>query len=315
MRILVNAELNREYLGKIEAGFPAVEVVQTVDRSQAKELVQQAEVLVIWQHFLQPELLDSPTLRWVHVLSAGVEELLLPPIKQGRMLLSNSRGIHGIPISEHVFGLMLSFSRQLHKYGKNQTAGKWQREPTTELRAKTLGVVGLGSIGREIARLGAAFGMRVLAVRRGPGGPQPEHVDRVLSMEGLDMVLRESDYLVLSVPLTPETKGLIGAKQLELMKPTAVLINIARGDIVDETALTAALESGVIAGAGLDVFQTEPLPPGSPLWRLANCIITPHSAALSPQYLARATDLFCRNLEAYLKGQPLPTLVDPTRGY
>jgi len=185
---------------------------------------------------------------------------------------------------------------------------------TTELRGKTLGVVGLGKIGQEIARLGNAFGMRVLAVKRNPGQP-PEGVNRVVSMEGMELVLKESDYLVLTVPLTPETDRLIGAKQLETMKSSAILINMARGEVVDEEALAVALKNGVIAGAGLDVFETEPLRSDSPLWQLDNCIITPHCAAMSPQYMTRATDLFCRNLDAYLKGETLPTQVDPQRGY
>ena len=128
-------------------------------------------------------------------------------------------------------------------------------------------------------------------------------------------MLKESDFLVLTVPLTPETRGLIGAKELALMKPTAILVNVARGETVDEAALAEALKNGVIAGAGLDVFATEPLPADSPLWQLDNCIITPHCAAQSPQYMSRATDLFCRNLDAYIKGEALPTLVNPQRGY
>ncbi|MGI6366557.1 MAG: D-2-hydroxyacid dehydrogenase [Bacillota bacterium] len=315
MRILVNAKVDRKHLDKIQAGFPKVEVLQTADSQEALALVQEAEVLLTWWSNFDEKFLESPSLRWVHALSAGVDGFLLSPIVEGKIILSNSSGIHGIPISEHVFAMMLSFSRGLHRFGKYQAQNLWRRDlHLTELRGKTLGIVGLGQIGQEIARLGNAFGMRVLAVKRNPGQPL-EGVNRVVSMEGLEMVLKESDYLVLTVPLTPETKGFIGARQLELMKPSAILINVARGEVVDQDDLIAALQQGVIAGAGLDVFETEPLDSESPLWQLENCIITPHCAALSPQYMTRATDLFCRNLDAYLRGEPLPTQVDPKRGY
>lgn len=314
MKILINSKIGQEHVVKIQSGFPAVEVINTENPQEAEKIVGDAEVLVSWWSNFQPAFLDSPRLRWVHALSAGIDGFLLPQILEGKVLLTNSRGIHGIPISEHVFALMLSFSRGLIHFARNQVQGKWQRVQLTELRGKTLGIVGMGSIGSEIARLGTAFGMRVVAVKRTPG-PAPEGVNRVVGMEGLEMVLKESDYLVLAVPLTPETEGLIGAPQLEQMKPTAILINIARGEVLQEEQLAAALQQGVIAGAGLDVFETEPLPADSPLWQLENCIITPHCAALSPQYMTRAIDLFCRNLDAFLQGEPMPTLVDPSRGY
>lgn len=314
MKILINARMDQEHVVKIQSGFPAAEVAQAENPQEAGELAKEAEIIITWWSNFQPVFLDSPKLRWVHTLSAGIDGFLLPPVIEGRVLLTNSRGIHGIPISEHVFAMMLAFSRGLNQYGRQQAQSKWQRVKLTELRAKTLGIVGLGSIGREIACLGTAFGMRVLAVKRNPG-PPPEGVNRVVGLEGLEMVLRESDYLVLALPLTAETRGLIGARQLELMKTTAILINIARGEVVHQGELAAALKQGLIAGAGLDVFETEPLPSDSPLWQLDNCIITPHCAAHSPQYMTRATDLFCRNLDAFLQGEPMPTLVDPKRGY
>lgn len=314
MKVLINARLNREHVAKIQGGFPSVIVEQTIDPQRAKELALESEVIITWGSSFQPGFLESAKLRWLHALSAGVDGFLLPPILEGKVLLTNSRGIHGIPISEHVFALMLAFSRGLNQFCRNQAINRWQPISVTELRGKTLGVIGLGSIGQEIARLGAAFGMRVLAVKRNPTAP-PEDVKRVVGIEGLDMVVRESDYLVLAVPLTPDTRNLICIKQFEEMKPSAVIINIARGEVICQADLIKALEEGLIAGAGLDVFETEPLPPDSPLWQLENCIITPHCAALSPQYMTRATDLFCRNLDAFIRGEPMPTLVDPKRGY
>ncbi len=314
MKILINSKMSQEYVAKIQSGFPSIEVLQTENPQEVEKMVQDAEILISWWSNFQPAFLDSPKLRWVHALSAGIDGFLLPQILEGKVLLTNSRGIHGIPISEHVFAIMLAFSRGLNQFGRNQTQNKWQRTHLTELRGKTLGIVGMGSIGSEIARLGTAFGMRVMGVKRTPISA-PEGVNRVVGMEGLEMVLKESDYLVIAVPLTPETFGLIGSVQLEQMKPTAVLINIARGEVIQEEQLAEALRQGVIAGAGLDVFNTEPLPQDSLLWEMENCIITPHCAALSPQYMTRATDLFCRNLDAFLQGEPMPTLVDPGRGY
>ena len=315
MKILINAKLAPDHIAKIQTGFPDAQILQTQGEPQkAAALINEAEVLISWWSNFRPEFLNSPSLRWIHALSAGVDGFLHPPVLEGKVLLTNSSGIHGFPMAEHTFAMMLSFSRGLYMFRGYQQDNRWQRDvPLSELRGKTLGVVGLGSIGKEIARLGTAFGMRVLGVKRNPGSA-PDGV-RVVSLEGMEMVLKESDYLVLTVPLTPETHGLIGAKQLETMKSSAVIINMARGEILDESALVAALRDGKIAGAGLDVFIEEPLPQESPLWQLENCIITPHCAALSPQYMARATDLFCRNLDAYLKGEELPTQVDPKRGY
>lgn len=315
MKILVNSEISQEHLDKIKTGFPNVELLHASDSQHALALAGDAEVIITWWSNFNKEFMNSQSLHWIHALSAGVDGFLLPPIVEGKILLSNSSGIHGIPISEHVFAMMLAFSRGLYRFGKHQAQNLWQRGvPLTELRGKTLGIVGLGNIGLEIARLGNALGMRVIAVKRSPGQP-PVNVNRVVGMEGMEMVLKESDYLVLTVPLTPETNRLIGREQLEIMKPTSILINVARGEVVDEIALAEALHKGTIAGAGLDVFTIEPLASESPFWQLENCIITPHCAALSPQYMARATDLFCRNLDAYMRGEILPSQVDPGRGY
>lgn len=314
MKILLNAKIGERYLEKIRTGFSNVELIPAQDIDNGA-LPGDVEVLVTWWSNFAPHWLDAPGLKWVHALSAGVDGFLLPPITQGRVLLSNSSGIHGIPMAEHTFAMLLSFSRGIIHFVRQQQQRQWSPDVRlSELHGKTLGIIGLGSIGREIARLGAAFGMRVLGVRRTPGQPV-EGVHRVVSFEGIDMVLKESDYVVLTVPLTEETRGMIGARELALMNKHAVLINVARGEVVDEPALVRALEQKQIAGAGLDVFSQEPLPADSPLYELDNCLISPHRAAISPQYMDRAIDLFCRNLEAYIKGDPLPNRVDPAKGY
>lgn len=314
MEVLFNTKISDEHLERVRAGFPDLTVHRAESIDEAEALIANCEVLVTWWSNFVPDLLQAPKLKWVHSLAAGVDGFFLPPIKSGEVLLTNSSGIHGLPMAEHVMAIMLAFSRGIFRYARQQKERRWERLRLSELNGKTLGVIGMGSIGQEIAQHGAAFGMRVLGVKRNPGQQYPG-VDRMVSMEGLDMVLKESDYVVLSVPLTPETDKMIGRRELELMKPDSILINVARGEVIDEAALIEALRENIIGGAGLDVFETEPLPESSPLWELENCLITPHCAALSPQYMARAVDLFCRNLEAYRNGQPMPNLVDPVRGY
>jgi len=315
MKILINAKLQPEQRQKIQAGFPGAQLVMAAAPTEAEAQLDGAEVLVSWWSNFNPTLASHPDLRWIHTLTAGIDGFLLPRVLEGEVLLSNSRGIHGIPMAEHVFAMMLSFSRRIKAYSLQQEQAVWERGPSPgELYGKTMGIVGLGSIGSELARRASVFGMRVVAVKRNPGHPS-EGVTRVMGLAGLDMLLKESDFVVLMVPLTSETQGLIGQRELALMKPDAVLINVARGEVVDERALEQALTQRIIAGAALDVFEQEPLNQNSPLWGLPNCLITPHVAAMSPMYLDRALDLFCRNLEAYGQGKPLPTQVDPGRGY
>ncbi len=310
-KIFINAEISERHIEKIRSGFAGVEVVP----GPGKDLPEGTEIVISWGDNFSDQWARQPGVKWVHALTAGVDAFLVPGITDGKVLLTNSRGIHGIPMAEHCFAMILSFSRGIAKFVRNQQQQKWDHNVTlTELHGKTLGVVGLGSIGMEIARIGSAFGMRVLGVKRTPGQPS-EGVSRVVSYEGLEMVLKESDYVVLTVPLTEETKNFIGKRELELMNSHAVLINLARGEVVDEPALVEALEKKEIAGAGLDVYCQEPLPEDSPFWRLDNCLVSPHRAAISPHYVERAIDLFCRNLESYLVGEQLPTGIDPAKGY
>jgi phosphoglycerate dehydrogenase-like enzyme len=197
-----------------------------------------------------------------------------------------------------------------------QEAKKWERITPSGLRGKTAGIVGLGHIGREIARLSKAFGMRVVATRRGAKHVGTmRYVDAVYPAARLPELLAESDFVVLSLPYTPETEKIIGEKELGMMKPSAFLINIARGGVVDEEALIRALEEKRIAGAGLDVFSIEPLPADSRLWGMKNVIVSPHMSGNMDDYIERATDLFVRNLGRYLEGKRMLTVVDKKKGY
>ena len=257
--------------------------------------------------------LVAPRLRWVQLLGAGVDQV--PEIGDNRVVVTNASGIHAVPISEYVLGVMLALAKRLPFAFDNQRQRKWQRFGFTpsELESKTLGVVGLGHIGGAVARLGHAFGMRVVATKRTPGTEQ--QVDELLPPHRLHDLLAQCDFVVLAVPLTHETRHMIDEQALRSMKPGAFLVNIARGGVVDEQALVRALREKWIAGAALDVVENEPLPEDSPLWSFDNVIITPHMAGGSDRYIERAVALFVDNLERYLAGQPLRNVVDLERGY
>lgn len=261
-----------------------------------------------------------PRLRWFQATSAGVDRLLesgaLQLFAERGVVVTNARGLHATPIGEYVIAAMLMFCKGAHRFIRAQAQRRWERFMPAELRGKTVGIVGLGAIGSEVARLSKAFGCRVLAVRRSAtAGVRHKHADLVLPPSGLPTVLAESDFLVLATPLTPETRRLIGESQLRAMKPTACLINVGRGAIVDQEALARALREGWIAGAVLDVFEQEPLPPDSELWALENLVISPHISGGTERYMERAVVIFARNLRRYLRGDPLENVVDPQRGY
>jgi phosphoglycerate dehydrogenase-like enzyme len=258
----------------------------------------------------------APHLKWVQTLSAGVDRLLGTRLWQSDVILTNASGIHAIPIREHVLSVMLMFTRQAHVYFTNKQNKVWKRHTPDQLYGKTLGVVGLGRIGEMIARAAKAFDMRVVATRRSATEFETSPVtDVIYPADKLVEMLAESDFVVVSVALTNETQKLIGERELRAMKPTAYMINIARGSVIDEAALTRALKEGWIAGAGLDVFENEPLPQDSELWTLPNVIITPHVAGAMPDYDARAMEVFCENLRRYLAGKPLINVIDRARGY
>lgn len=259
----------------------------------------------------------ATALRWVQLSSAGAEHALAAYPTAG-VRLTTASGVHAVPIMEHVLGLMLAFGRGLHRAALAQVAGRWKPQGPRgmrELRGSCLVVVGLGAIGREIARVAAALGMEVLGVRRHPGGERPEGVRRVVGQDSLAEVLPHADFVVMTVPHTRRTEGLLGTTELNRMKPTAYLINIGRGRTVREEDLILALRQGRLAGAGLDVFEEEPLPTGSPLWSMENVIITAHYSGVTPRYGERLWGIFLDNLRRYLAGEPLVNLVDRAEGY
>lgn len=256
----------------------------------------------------------APKLRWIQSKWAGVESLLDDDLARSKIILTNARGIPDTPVSEFVLHIMLMFVKNAAFHFQLKQEKRWERIFPELLKSKTLGIVGLGHIGRAVARLAKAFQMKVIAsdIKR---SAKSRYVDVLFPSEQLTQLLSESDFVLLSVPLACNTTKLIGKKELKAMKSTAYLINVSRGPVVDEEALIRALRKKEIAGAGLDVFVTEPLPPESKLWDLPNVIFSPHVAGTLATYSEMTTDLFCDNLKRYLKGERLLNRVNKKRGY
>jgi phosphoglycerate dehydrogenase-like enzyme len=254
-----------------------------------------------------------PKLRWIHSVSAGVDHLLCQELVESPILFTNSAGAHAPGIAESVMGMLLFLVKHLGEHWDAQKVRRWQREENDELFGKTIGIIGLGHVGLELARRAKAFGMRVVATKHHLN-PVAE-VDQVWGPEDLPHLLTEADYVVMCAALTRETRGMMGEAELRQMKPAAYFINIARGALVHEEALVRALRERWIAGACLDVFVREPLPPENPLWDLPNVVITPHNSATTPQQMGRALDIFVENLKRYQEGKSLMNVVDKKRGY
>jgi D-2-hydroxyacid dehydrogenase (NADP+) len=258
----------------------------------------------------------APGLKWVQTMSAGVDRFAKTDIWDSPVILTGVSGIHATPIGEFALQFMLMFAKGAPQCFRMKQNREWIRFMPSVLRGKTVGIVGLGNIGREIARLSKAFGMKTIATRRSTKKPaRGRYVDLLLPVEQQTKLLAESDYVVVATPLTPETRGLIGEKELRAMKTSAFIINIARGGIIDEEALVRALNEKWIAGAGLDVVATEPLPPDSPIWDFDNVILSPHVAGGMEDYMARANDIFCENIKRYLEGKRLLNVIDKKKGY
>ena len=294
--------------------------LQRGDRGERRwrDLLAQAEVMFDFDYTNLERLAElAPRLRWVQATSAGIGPLLVRSgLIHSSITFTTASGVHAVPLAEFVLMAMLWFAKGGRRMIQDQAAHHWERTCVRQLRGATVGLIGLGSIAAEVARTCRAVGLRVVATRRTPGGRGADGpVDMLVPLSQLSTLLRAADVLVLAVPQTPETAGLIGKAELELLPPGAILINIARGAVVDEEAMIDALRSGRLSGAALDVFAREPLPESSPLWDMPNVLISPHSASTVDIENARLTDLFCDNLERYLRGAPLRNVFDRTRLY
>ncbi|HTR97801.1 MAG TPA: D-2-hydroxyacid dehydrogenase [Candidatus Acidoferrales bacterium] len=312
--------LPRETLAVVAARFPTLAFESPETREAFDAGLPDAEI-VLGFGVRPANFASASRLRWIHVTAAGVEGALFPELAESPVLLTSSRGLHASAMAEHVVATMLAFARRLHTARDAQRERRWsQREQWrsepgfASLAGSTVAIVGFGAIGRAIGAVCRALGLHVVAVRRHAGGdPAPAH--ECFGPGRLGDALGGCDWLVLCAPLTPETRGMIGAEQIARLKPGARVINVGRGALVDEPALVAALTGRRIAGAALDVMATEPLPPESALWSLPEVILTPHVAGLAPRYWERAMELFAANLTRWLAGEPLAGLVDKAAGY
>lgn len=310
MKILVRGELYPGELPKITHVMPDAEVLPCT-REELERNLPQADV--VWGGLRPDQLRLGGRLRLVQVLSAGVDFMLSPELSASQAELCTTSGIHSETIAEHVLMMMLALARKLPTVVLNQNGRQWESIEPQLLHGKCLGIVGFGSIGQAIGARAKSFGMHVVGLRRHPGD-SPD-ADEVWANERLDELLPLVDHLVLAVPLTPETRGLMSRARIDKMLPTAYIYNIARGDVMDEAALIDALKSGRLAGAGLDVFWQEPLPEDNPLWSLPNVLVTPHNAGSMPNYRGRALEVFLENLRRLRDGQTLINRVDKQAGY
>jgi phosphoglycerate dehydrogenase-like enzyme len=311
--------LDAKYPGIITEKFPRLEVVSAKDQEEFLRHLPEAEILYTWS-LPEKYLPLAGKLRWMHTPFAGVDEALYPALIERPVRMTCSRGVSAAALSDHALAMILAFSRGLAVAIRDQGKG-WTRDRffdgrpmPVELDGKVLGVLGLGSIGREVARRGRAFGMKIHGLKRNPSAEDPL-VDRLFGPQELGEFLALADYLVITLPLTRSTEGILDERAFAAMKPTAVLVNVARGKLIREEALAKALESGRLAGAALDVFAEEPLPPDSVFYRHPHVVLTPHIAGLHPHYLDRSTSLFIVNLGRYFRGEPLLHEVDKREGY
>ncbi len=309
-----------ELAARVREHWPEMNVVHLPNYDHIDEELPDADIFVgyslrPWQFAL------TRNLKWIHSTAAGVAQLMYPELRASNVVVTNIRGIHAVPLAEHVLGMIVAAARHFPAAVRYQLAHRWAQQEiwdrmprSRELSGQTLLVVGFGTIGREIARRVKPLGMKIWTVTRS-GTADQELADQVLPASRLDEMLPEADFIVLAAPETPETWHMIGADQLRRMKPSAFLINVARGSLIDQAALLAVLEQRAIGGAALDVTDPEPLPPESPLWALDNVFITPHIGAATGFLWQRQAELLLDNLERWFSGRELLNQVDLKRGY
>ena len=316
MKLLVTAPWSEAQLVETRAAFPDVEFIWAQSHDAAERLIGDAEI--VFGHLHRGGFLAAHQLRWIQCQGAGVEWLAqIPELIESDVVLTNTRGAHAATIAEHTFGMLVYLARGFRSLVAAQERKEWLRPLMVRpvgLAGLTLGVIGLGNIGRAIAKRGSAFDMKVIAVDA-VDMPKPDYVQDLRQLDGLNDLLRRSDVVVVAAPLTSETRGMLGPEQLALLKPSAYVLAISRGGIVDDRALAQMLTDGAIAGAGLDVQEHEPLPADHPLWDAPNLILTPHCSGQSALTTAMGTAIFRENLGHYFKGEPLVNLVDKRLGF
>jgi phosphoglycerate dehydrogenase-like enzyme len=312
--------LPRKFVNTLRDWFPQHHFVDVWDRNALREAFPSADAAfaAYVERDLPPVLART---RWIQVPAAGVTHVLSDALRASPIVVTSARGVRARAIAEHVIGVTLALARQLHVAIRRQAEHAWAIDELETggairtLRGKHMAIVGLGSIGTEVARLAALLGLQVSAVRRRPGQPSPDFVKDVVGADGLHDLLARSDIVVLSAASTSETDGLLNGEALGRIKRGALVVNVGRGRLVDDEALIAALRDGRVGGAALDVFTREPLDPGSPYWDLPNVIVTPHVSGAMEDYWTPLVDLFAENLRRFEAGLPLVNVVDKEAGY
>lgn len=319
MKIVLPGDLYAALAERVQAAVPASEIVTLDNDARPQGDISDAQVLLRW--WFSPQQLNAliaamPALRWLHLPHAGVDRVLVPAlVERDDIVITNSSGVHAVPIAEFVMMFVLNHAKQARSLYAYQQQATWAQHELSllEVAGKTMLIIGMGQIGQALAVRAAAFGMHVIGSRRS-ATPTPG-VDHLVGEGEWRAHLGEADFVVVATPLTPQTRNMFGAAELAAMRPDAYLINIARGGIIDEDALLEALHAGRIAGAGLDVFASEPLPSESPFWAMPNVFATPHISFSSPEVRPRTIALFIDNLRRFAAGEPLLNVVDRQAGY
>src|SRR3954452_15026654 len=308
------------FIERLKSQFPQLFFAEVKDYMGLPVQLKDADVFVGWS--LRPEQLSlAPKLLWIHSPAAAVHQLMFPALVKSKVMVTNASEVHGPVVAEHVMALMLAMARRLEMafwFQQQKVWGQekiWDQKPRPmEVAGSNLLVVGLGNIGRQVVQRAKSMGMQVIGIRAHPENGN-EGCEAVFAPTHVDTIIRDMDFVVLAAPLTESTRGFINAARLARMKPTAYLINVSRGPLVEDAALVTALRGKKIGGAALDVFEEEPLPPTSPYWTLDNCLITPHIAALTEKLWERHYTLFADNLVRFISGKDLRGVVDKQRGY
>jgi phosphoglycerate dehydrogenase-like enzyme len=317
--IILRSDPGQRHRERLAQEFPEVRFVLATTSEAFAEVGAEASAIIGGSGITSEELATTPRLRWIQAISAGVEQYPVHELSARSITLTNFSGIAASNIAEHILALILAFARGLKPLLDLQHSHQWgSSNPdliTFELTDQVVGVLGMGDIGDELAQRAHALGMRVIGTQRHPPAQPPPFVERLLPSDGMDEVLRTADHVVLCLPLTDQTRHTISSAELARMRRTAYLYNIGRGELIDQAALIEALQTGQIAGAGLDVTSPEPLPPDSPLWDMSNTIITGHTAGETPRYWQRGIELVIENTGNFLAGKTLTNVVDTRQGY
>ncbi|GGE45595.1 2-hydroxyacid dehydrogenase [Pullulanibacillus camelliae] len=316
MKVVSTANLQKGLQEHLLSTFSEIDFLFYANIEAADEALFSADILITYgEDLTEAHIEQAEQLKWIMVISAGLEKMPLALIKKKGIMVTNARGIHKIPMAEYTIGAMLQFVKNMRQWSENQSHHQWNKAiPTGELAGKTVTIIGPGAIGQEIARLGAAFRMKSLGVSR--SGQPLEHFDQIYSIDEIEQALPDADFVVAILPQTEQTEGLIKERHFALMSEQAIFINIGRGKTVVQDDLLKALQSGMIRGAVLDVFEEEPLDQSHPFWEMDNVIVTPHVSSATSEYQPRSITIFEHNLKVYLSGENnFINAIDLDRGY